>query len=58
MRQRGFRPSAEGLETRQVLSGYYIANAASGKVLDDPGGSTVDGTHMQQFTWNGGANQQ
>jgi hypothetical protein len=35
-----------------------IVNVSSGKVLDDPGSSTADGTHIQQFTLNGGTNQQ
>jgi hypothetical protein len=35
----------------------YIVNVASGKVLDDPGGSMDDGTVIQQFQLNGGRNQ-
>jgi hypothetical protein len=36
----------------------YIANAVSGKVLDDPGFSTSNGTKIQQYPYNGGSNQQ
>jgi len=42
-------------------SGYYnIVDVNSGKALDDPGGSTTDGTQMQQYTISGtgNANQQ
>ena len=41
-----------------MLSGCYIVNAASGKVLDDPNFSTSNGTPMIQFQLNGGLNQQ
>ena len=41
-----------------MLSGYYIVNAASGKVLDDPAFSTSNGAVIQQYQLNGGANQQ
>jgi endo-1,4-beta-xylanase len=37
---------------------YYVDNAASGKVLDDPNFSTSNGTLIQQFQLNGGLNQQ
>jgi hypothetical protein len=57
-RRVNFRPGCEGLESRQLLSAYYILNAASGKVLDDPGFSPNNGTIIQQYQWNGGANQQ
>jgi hypothetical protein len=30
----------------------------SGLVFDDPGSSTVNGTGMIQWNWNGGKNQQ
>jgi glucosylceramidase len=42
-------------------SGYYnLINRNSGKALDNPSGSTVDGTQMQQYTitGTGNANQQ
>jgi glucosylceramidase len=42
-------------------SGYFnIVNVKSGKALDDPSGSTVNGTQMQQYTitGTGNANQQ
>jgi hypothetical protein len=56
--RRKSQPMIEGLESRQLLSNYYVANAASGKVLDDPSGSTASGTLIQQYQLNGGANQQ
>src|SRR5262249_52087259 len=37
---------------------YELFNENSGKVLDDPGSSTADGTQMIQWTDNQGANQQ
>jgi hypothetical protein len=40
-----------------LLSGYYIVNAYSGKVLDDPAFSTSNGTQVQQYQLNGLANQ-
>lgn len=42
-------------------AGYFnVINANSGKALDNPGGSTADGTQMQQWTiWGtGNSNQQ
>jgi Peptidase A4 family/Ricin-type beta-trefoil lectin domain-like len=57
-RRRNHRLNCEALESRQLLSGYYIVNAASGKVLDDPGFSTNNGTPIDQWQLNGGANQQ
>ena len=58
-RRRNHPLSCEALEGRQLLSAqqYYIVNAASGKVLDDPGGSTSNGTAIIQNQLNGGANQ-
>ncbi len=41
-----------------MLSGFYIVNASSDKVLDDPNFSTSNGTHVDQWQLNGGANQQ
>jgi hypothetical protein len=41
-----------------LLSNYYLVNGASGKVLDDPSGSTTNGTSIQQYQLNGGSNQQ
>ncbi len=35
-RRRNHQLTCEALETRQLLSGFYIANAASGLVLTDP----------------------
>ncbi len=51
--------NCEALEGRQLLSAqqYFIVNAASGKVLDDPGGSTSNGTAIIQYQLKGGANQ-
>jgi hypothetical protein len=37
---------------------YYVANAYSAKVLDDPHSSTSNGTGMDQWQLNGGANQE
>jgi hypothetical protein len=59
VRRRNHPLNCEALEGRQLLSAtqYYIVNAASGKVLDDPGGSTSNGTAIIQYQLNGGANQ-
>jgi hypothetical protein len=59
VRQRRYPLSCEGLETRKLLSSgyYYVVNAARGKVLDDPGFSTMNGEYLQQFQLNGGSNQ-
>ena len=43
VRRRNHQLNCEALEGRQMLSGYYIVNADSGKVLDDPGGSPSNG---------------
>ena len=40
-----------------MLSGYYIVNEYSGKVLDDPGASPNNGAVIDQWQLNGGANQ-
>lgn len=55
--QRRFRPSCDRLEARQLLASYYVINAASGKVLDDPADSTASGTLIQQYQLHGGTNQ-
>ena len=57
VRRRNHQLNCEALESRQLLSGYYIVNAASGKVLDDPGGSTSNGAVIEQWQLNGGMNQ-
>ena len=59
VRRRNHRLNCEALEGRQLLSAtpYYIVNEASGKVLDDPGGSTSNGAHIDQWQLNGGTNQ-
>jgi hypothetical protein len=57
VRRRNQQLNCETLESRQLLSGYYIVNESSGKVLDDPGGSTAKGLVQEQFQLNGGANQ-
>ena len=36
VRRRNHQLNCEALEGRQMLSGYYIVNEASGKVLDNP----------------------
>jgi hypothetical protein len=56
--RRNQRLNCEALEGRQMLSGLYIVNASSGKVLDDPDFSTSNGTLIQQYQLNGGLNQQ
>jgi hypothetical protein len=56
--KRTLRPMIEGLESRQLLANCYLVNLASGKVLDDPSGSTASGTLIQQYQLNGGLNQQ
>ncbi len=57
VRRRNHRLNCEALESRQLLSGYYIVNEASGKVLDDPGSSSSNGAHIDQWQLNGGTNQ-
>ncbi len=57
VRRRNQRLDCEALEGRQMLSGYYIINASSGKVLDDPGFSANNGAIIDQWQINGGANQ-
>jgi Ricin-type beta-trefoil lectin domain-like len=57
VRRRNHPLNCEVLESRQMLSGYYIANAASGKVLDDPAGSTNEGAVIDQWQLDGGTNQ-
>jgi hypothetical protein len=49
-RRRNHGLNCEALESRQLLSSYYIVNSASGKVLDDPNFSTNNGTHTDQRT--------
>ena len=58
VRRRNHRLDCEALEGRQLLSGYYLVNAASGKVLDDPNFSQSNGADIDQWQLNGGANQQ
>ena len=57
VRRRNRQLNCEALESRQLLSGYYIVNQASGKVLDNSL-STVDGTVIDQWQLYGGTNQQ
>jgi endo-1,4-beta-xylanase len=43
----------------KLSDGFYeIQNWWSNLVLDDPSGSVLDGTPLQQYPWNGGYNQQ
>ena len=58
VRRRNHPLNCEALESRQLLSGYYLINAASGKVLDDPAFSNANGTSIIQYQFNGGTNQQ
>jgi Tfp pilus assembly protein FimT len=46
---------ASGIVSGQV---YRLVNQCGNKVLDVKGVSTADGANVQQYTWNGGANQQ
>jgi hypothetical protein len=57
VRRRDHQPNCEALEGRELLSAYYVINAYSGKVLDNPGFSTGNGTPMDQGQWYGGLNQ-
>jgi hypothetical protein len=57
VRHRNYQLKCEVLESRQLLSGYYIVNAFSGKMLNDPAFSTSNGAVIQQFQPTGGANQ-
>jgi hypothetical protein len=57
VRRRDHRPDCEALEGRQLLSGYYIVNEASGKVLDDPGASLNNFAVIDQWQLNGAFNQ-
>jgi len=57
VRRRHQRLDCEALEGRQLLSGYYVINAFSGKLLDDPASSTNNGAPIQQWQPNGGYNQ-
>jgi beta-xylosidase len=43
-----------------VVSGtvYTVSNVAAGRVLDEPGGQTANGTKMEVWDGNGGTNQQ
>ena len=58
VRRRNHQPKCEALESRQLLSTYYIVNDASDKVLDYPGGSPTNGAIIDQWQLNGGTNQQ
>ena len=58
VRRRNHPLNCEALEGRQLLSGYYITNVENSIVLDDPGFSTSEGVHVDQWQWNGGTNQQ
>ena len=57
VRRRNHQPNCEALESRQLLSTYYIVNDASGKVLTDTGGST-NGAVIYQYQLYGETNQQ
>ena len=58
VRRRKHQLKCEDLESGQLLSGYYLVNAASGKVLDDPNFSKSNGAVIQQYQPNGRTNQQ
>ena len=55
--RRNHQLNCEAVESRQLLSAYYIVNWASGKVLDNSL-STIGGTFIDQWQMYGGANQQ
>jgi hypothetical protein len=55
--RRNHQLNCEALESRQLLSAYYIVNWDSGKVLDNSL-STIGGTVIDQWQLYGGANQQ
>jgi hypothetical protein len=57
VRRRNHQLNCEALETRRLLSGYYIVNWDSGKVLDNSV-STIGGTVIDQWQLYGGSNQQ
>ena len=57
-RRRHQRLNCEALESRQMLSGFYILNMESGLALDDTNFSTSNGNIMQQWQPTGGTNQQ
>jgi Ricin-type beta-trefoil lectin domain-like len=57
VRRRNYPLNCEALDSRQLLSGYYIVNAASGKVLDDPNFSLTNGAVIKQWQLNGGLNR-
>lgn len=44
--------------TGLLAQNYKIVNANSGLVLEVPNSSTAPGTLVDQWQWNGGANQQ
>ena len=54
VRRRNHQLNCEALESRQLLSAYYIVNADSGKVLDNSL-STSPGTAIDQWQLYGGA---
>jgi hypothetical protein len=56
VRRRNHQLDCEALESRQLLTGYYIVNA-DGDALDDPGASPYNFAVIDQWQLNGGANQ-
>ena len=58
VRRRNHQLNCEALESRQLLSVYYIVNASSGKVLTDPAFSASYGTPIAQYQLYGTVNQQ
>jgi hypothetical protein len=56
VRRRNHRLDCEPLESRQLLAGFYIVNAYSGKVLDDPGASPNNFAVIDQWQLNGAGN--
>src|SRR5271166_3556250 len=58
VRRRNHQLNCEALDSRQLLSAYYIASVYSGKVVDDPGGYNSPGQFIDQYQLTGTANQQ
>jgi hypothetical protein len=54
----GILAAASTAAFAQYSGSYEIVNANSGMLLEDPGLSTSNGTDMDQWTGNGGSNQQ
>jgi hypothetical protein len=56
VRRRNYRLDCEALESKQLLAGFYIVNAASGQVLNNEFSNSI-GAAIQQFQLYGGTTQ-